>query len=97
MADHATGFSVLLRCLFWGGFRFSVGPRDASPRTSSLILSLLVDAGCCVGATASYNTDVGDVGVVELEELVNDQRTTIGTKFSMLHFIRLPSLMSCGF
>ena len=30
--------------------------------------SLLADAGCCVGITASCNTDVGDVGVAELEE-----------------------------
>ena len=36
--------------------------------TVLLVLSLLVDAGCNVGVTASSNTDVGDVGVAELEE-----------------------------
>ena len=34
---------------FLFGFSVSAGPRDESPRTSSLILSLLIDAGCCVG------------------------------------------------
>ena len=60
-------------------------------------LSLLVDVGCNVGTTASCNTDVGDAGVAELEEPVDRPGTTIGTWFSVLHFIRLPSLMSCGF
>ena len=45
--------------------------------TSSLILSLLVDAGCSV--TVSCDEDVGDVGVAELEELVIGPRTTKGT------------------
>ena len=62
-----------------------------------LVLSLLVDAGCCVGATASCDNDVGDVGAAELEEPVDEPGTTIGTWFAVLHFIRLPSLMSCGF
>ena len=62
-----------------------------------LVLSLLVDAGCNVGITASCNTDVGDVGVAELEELVDKPRTTIGTWFAVLQSICLPSLMSCGF
>ena len=44
-----------------------------------LKLSLLVDAGCNVRTTASCNTDVGDVGVAELEELVDKPGTTIGT------------------
>ena len=44
-----------------------------------LELSFLVDAGCNVGITASCNTDVGDVGVAELEELVDKPGTTIGT------------------
>ena len=39
-----------------------------------LELSLLVDAWC----SASCNTDVGDVGVAELEELVDKPGTTIG-------------------
>ena len=57
-----------------------------------LELSLIVDAGCSV----SCNTGVGDVGA-ELEELVDKPGTTIGTYLAVLHFIRLPSLMSCGF
>ena len=43
------------------------------------------------------NTDAGNVGVAEIEEIVDKPGTTIGTWFSVLHFIRLPSLMSCGF
>ena len=39
----------------------------------------------------------GDVGVSELEERVDEPGTTIGTLFSVPHFTRLPSLMSCGF
>ena len=73
--------------------------RNGSHRTLSmlLVLSLLVDEGCCVRTTASGDNDVGDVGVAELEEPVDRPGTTIGTKFAVLHFIRLPSLMSCGF
>ena len=41
--------------------------------------------------------NVGDVDVAEFEELVDKPRTTIGAWFSVLHVIRLPSLMSCGF
>ena len=37
-----------------------------------LVLSLLVDAGC----SAFCNTDVGDVGVAELQELVDKPRAT---------------------
>ena len=57
------------------------------PCTVPLVLSLLVDAGCNVGVAAS---DVGDVGIVELEELVDKPGTTMGTLFSVLHCIRLP-------
>ena len=38
--------------------------------TSSLVLSLLIDVGCCVGVTVSCDEDVGDEGEDELEELV---------------------------
>ena len=62
-----------------------------------LVLSLLVDAGCCVRVTASCDKDVGDVGVAEVEEPVDGPGTTIGALFAVLHFIRLPFLMSCGF
>ena len=43
-----------------------------------LELSLLVDAGCRVGITASCGNDVGDVGVAEIEEPVDRPGTTIG-------------------
>ena len=79
-------------------FSISAGPCDGCPRTVLLVLfSLLVDVGCNVGITASFGTDVGDVGVAELEEPVDKPKTTIGTKFSVLHFIRLPSLINYKF
>ena len=70
-----------------------------SPRTLSklLVLSLLVDAGCCVGTTASCDNVVGDVGVAELEELVDRPGTTNGTQFAVMHSIFLPFLMRRGF
>ena len=78
MADHATSFLALLRCLhFYLGFRFLLV--DESSRTSLLMLSLLVDAGCCTGIAASCGIDVGDAGEDELEELVNRPGTTNGT------------------
>ena len=65
--------------------------------TLSLILSLLVDAGCCVGITASCGTDVGDVGVAEFQEPVDKPRTTNGTQFDTLQSMFLPFLVRCGF
>ena len=63
--------------------RFSVNSSnrscDGSPRTVQIVHSLLVDAGCNVRTTASCGTDIGDVGVAELEEPVNKPGTTIGT------------------
>ena len=59
-------------------FLVSAGSCDGCLRTVLLTLSLLVDAGCSVGITASCGTDVGDVGVAELEEPV-DKPGTIGT------------------
>ena len=79
------------------GFSVSVGPCDEFPRTFSLILSLLVDAGSSLGFTASCDEDVGDVSEDELEVPVDKPGTTIGTQFAVLHYIRLPSLMRCGF
>ena len=43
------------------------------------MLSLLVDAGCCAGITASCGIDVGDAGEDELEELVDRPGATNGT------------------
>ena len=47
----------------------------------SLVLLLLVDAGCCVGITVSCGKAVADVGVAELEEPVDGSGTTNGTQF----------------
>ena len=60
-------------------FSVSAGSCDALTRTVLLVLSLLVDAGCIVGTTASCGTDAGDVGVAELEEPVDKPGSTIGT------------------
>ena len=59
--------------------------------------SLRVDAGRNADTTESCGSDAGEVGVAELEDLVDKPGTKIGTQFSVLHCIRLPSSMSCGF
>ena len=63
--------------------------RWVSPYCATRTLSLLVDAGCSVGVTASCDDDAGEAGEDELEELVDRPGTTNGTSFSVLHFIRL--------
>ena len=60
-------------------FRSLLVHATSLPRTSSLTLSFLVDAGCCVGVAASFDEDVRDVGGDELEELVDRPGTTNGT------------------
>ena len=64
--------------------RFSVNYSDHSGRSRNeslrtlsmpLVLSLLVDAGCCEGITASCDNVVGGAGVAELEEPVNKPGT----------------------
>ena len=66
--------------------RFSVNPsnhsvmsRNRSPRADLLGLSLRVVAGRNVETTESCSNDAGDVCVVELEELVDEPGTKIGT------------------
>ena len=61
------------------GFSGSAGPCDEFPRTSSLILSLLVDAGYSVEVPVSCDEDVGEVGEDAVEELVDRPGTTNGT------------------
>ena len=61
------------------GFSVSTGPCDRFPCTSSLILSLLVGAGCSVGVTVYCDEDVREVGEDEVEELVDRPGTTKGT------------------
>ena len=77
-------------------FSVSVGSGDRSPRAWLLVLSLRVVAGRNEETIESCGNDAGDVCVVELEEPIDKPKTTIGTQFSVLHCIRLPSLMSCG-
>ena len=51
-----------------------------------------------VGSSISCLEGVMDVEEGKLEEeLVDKIGTTIGTKFSVLHCIRIPLLMRCGF
>ena len=40
---------------------------------------------------------VEEVNVGVIKKLVDEPTTTFGAYFSVLHCIRLPSLMSCGF
>ena len=61
-------------------------PRDEFPHTSSLIISLLVAAGCSVGVTASFDEDVREVGEDELDEVVERPGTTKGYNRSSCHF-----------
>ena len=83
---------------FYLGFRFLlVHATSFLELHHSHTLSLPVDAGCCVTVTASCDEDVRHVGEDELEELVDRQGTTNGTYFAVLHSVRLPFLMSCGF
>ena len=88
------GFPRMVSLSFLFGFSVSVGSCDGLTRTVPFVLSLLVDPGCCVGVTASCGEDVGDEVVAEP---VDGPGTTIGTKFAVLHYFRLPFLMSCGF
>ena len=79
LADHATSFLVLPRCRhFYLSFSVSAGLRDKFPYTSLRIYSLLVSAGCSVGATVSCDEDLEE-GEDELEEIVDRPGTTNGT------------------
>ena len=60
-------------------FSISAGSCDVLTRIELPVLSLLVNAGCNVRTTASCDTDVGDVGVAVLDELVDKPGTTCGT------------------
>ena len=80
LGDHATGFlhTDSLSPLFF--FSISSGSRDGSLRTLSmqLVLSLLVDPDAVWESRLLAAKIVGDVGVAELEELVDKPGTTIG-------------------
>ena len=78
-------------------FSISCGLCAEFPRSSSLILSLVADAGCSVGVTASCSEDVGEASFGELEDLVGRPGTTKGTWFDVVPTIFLPFRMRCGF
>ena len=61
---------------FCSCFRILLVHATNFPRTSSLVLSLLVETA--VGVSASSDEGVGDVGEDELEVLVDKSRATIG-------------------
>ena len=72
-------------------------PDYGSPRTCLSTLSLDTIAGRWSEWSTSWLEGVVGVEVDELEEVVDKPGTTIGTKFSVLHCIRIPFLMSCVF
>ena len=72
--------------------------RDRFPDEGMLVSSLRVVAGLdAVSSDVSCCNDVEDVLALELEELVDNPGTTIGTKFSVWHWVRLPLVVNCGF
>ena len=71
---------MLTRCHhFLYVFVFLDGSGDRSPLARSLTCSLRIVAGRVVELIQSCDDDVGDVGVVELEEPVYKPGTTSGT------------------
>ena len=63
-------------------------PLNWSPNTGLRVLRRRIVAGLDVESSVeSCGDDVGDVLTVELEELVDNLGTTIGTSFSVLHCI----------
>ena len=69
----------MFRTLSLSFFPIFAGSCDGLLHTVALELSLLVDAEC----SASCNTDDGDAGVDELQELLEKPGTTIGKKFAV--------------
>ena len=92
--SHRTGSVSSFLFVFFGFYWFW---RHVSPRAWLLILSLRVVSGRNVETTESCGNDAWNVCVAELEEPVDEPGTTIGTQFSVLHCIRLPSSIRCGF
>ena len=71
--QRVSPYVLVVSILFF--FSISGGSCDGLHHSVLLELSLLVDAGC----SATCNTDIGDAGAAELEELVDKPGTTIGT------------------
>ena len=78
-------------------FVFSVSVGSGLPVLGFSYSHFVLFFGRNVETTESCGNDAGDVCAAELEEPVAKPGTTIGTRFSVLHCIRLPSLMRCGF
>ena len=63
-----------------------------------LVWSLRVVAGLDEESSdVPCGVDVVDALALELEEAVDNPGTTIGTKFSVLHWVLLPCLVRCRF
>ena len=87
------GVSLFFSCVF-----FFEGSRDRFPDAGMLVLRRRIVAGLDEeSSVVSCDNDAGDVLAVELEEPVDTPGTTIGTKFSVFHWICLPFWVECGF
>ena len=97
-----TGLSVLSWVPFYGVFGFCLTWSTIWSSRSRVLVSLTV------GDEDELEEDVEQwlsrlESVLEVDgsdpedELADKPGTTIGTKFSVLHCIRIPSLMRCGF
>ena len=87
----ATHHSVILRRHFYLGFRFLlICATVPCANDSSLVLSLLLVAGCCVEVTVSCDEDVREVD--EEEELADKPSMTNGTCFDVSQWIFLAFL-----
>ena len=104
MAEY--GSPYLFRILIFWVFGILVGSCNhssdvsevnGSPRACLSTLSLDSIAGWWCERSISWPEGVVDVEVDELERLVVEPGTTPGTKFSVLHCIRKPFPMRCGF
>ena len=63
-----------------------------------LVLSLRIVAGLDEESPdVPCGNEVEDVLALELQELVDNPGTTIGTQFPVLHWVLLPLLVKCGF
>ena len=62
-----------------------------------LIHPLLSAAGFSVPITESCDEDVGEIGVDDMQKLIDKPGTTNGTKFDILQSILLLFLVRCGF
>ena len=92
LANLATGLPVPVRCPYFDFcFGFLWDLNDWLPSGELLVLRRRVVAALDEeSSVVSCGNDVGDVRAVELEELVDNPGTTIGTKFAVLHWICLP-------